>query len=182
MLCMTTYTLYTVYMYMNLLCTLFVFCIFSVCVFCMYEYTICILIRIFYKYFIHCLYVYRFPGGALDQRLNFLVTDLLTVVAFLIILNTMLPTIPYLTTIDKYTMFAFGYVLACAFCCVLFNYLDIENTIFEDWFFISAIIFLIIIHSYLIYHYYRCRTVEIYKTTIDRHEVRIMTHFINYIL
>ena len=111
----------------------------------------------------------------MDQRLNFIVVNLLTIVAFLIILGGMLPDIPYLTTVDKYTMFAFGFVLACAFCCVLFNYLDIEETLFEDWFYVAANIFVVLVHVYLTFHYYRCRSVEMHKTTIDRHEVRIMT-------
>ena len=122
-----------------------------------------------------CMLYYRFPGGAVDQRLNFIVVNLLTIVAFLIILGNMLPNIPYLTTVDKYTMFAFGYVLACAFCCVLFNYLEVEETLFEDWFYVAANIFVVAVHIYLTFHYYRCRSVEMHKTTIDRHEVRIMT-------
>ena len=124
------------------------------------------------------IYTPRFPADHVDSRLNFIVVNMLTVVAFLIILGGMLPEIPYLTTVDKYTICAFGYVFACAFCCVLFNYIGVEGTEFEDWFFIAALVLLFVVHGLLVLHYRNCRIKEMHKTTIDRHEVRIITlHF-----
>ena len=135
-----------------------------------YYTTCCITIYLYY-----ISYIPRFPADHLDSRLNFIVVNMLTIVAFLIILGSMLPEIPYLTTVDKYTIYAFIYVLICAICCVLFNYLGVEGSEFEDWFFIAVLVLLFIVHGILILHYYYCRIKEMYKTTIDRHEVRIMT-------
>ena len=130
--------------------------------------------RIFLPMFIILLFVtsvFYFPADGLDSRLNFIITILLTIVAFLIILSDLLPTIPYLTTIDKYTLFGFCYILLCAILCMVFNICGVENTPFEHYFFTYAIILLISIHIWLIYYCYNCRKIELNKMTIDRHEV-----------
>ena len=168
---MYTPYIYTVYITILYYSYYTIYNIFAYCI----LYAMYTLYYMLYNYILIRTYVYRFPADHLDSRLNFIVVNMLTIVAFLIILGGMLPDIPYLTTVDKYTMFAFGFVLACAFCCVLFNYLDVEETLFEDWFYVGVNIFVVLVHAYLVYHYYRCRSVEMHKTTIDRHEVRFMT-------
>eukprot|EP00808_Paulinella_micropora_P024608 g23901.t1 len=57
------------------------------------------------------LFAFCLPAGELGDRLGLLVTLLLTVVAFQHLIRDKLPSVPYLTVLDKYTLCSFFFVI-----------------------------------------------------------------------
>jgi len=108
---------------------------------------------------------------SLDNRLNMLCTLLLTIVALQMVVNSTVPNIPYLTLLDKYTIFT-----------VFFNFMLILETSFigighaydsttDGIFFFLFLAFFLLFHVWFIHYCYRKKTKEEdIKYTQCRHE------------
>jgi hypothetical protein len=119
---------------------------------------------------INATFALRFVPGV-DIRLTYIVTNMLTIVTFLFILNSMLPQIPYLTLVDKYMNLSFFYVMALSILCVLLKYYEIEEGEIEDYLFVFSIIGLIVFHILMGVYFRHLINLEKNKLTLNRHEV-----------
>jgi hypothetical protein len=107
----------------------------------------------------------RFPAGV-DIRLTFVITNMLTIVAFLFIINEILPEIPYLTIVDKYMNFGFIYVGCIAILCVLLNYYDSEESEEEAQIFVFCVCGITAIHLGMVFLFRHLRSVEFRKVLL----------------
>ena len=92
-----------------------------------------------YYIFIFIFRFFFFQANTLVDRLTYVVTNMLTVVAFFFIMNAILPQIPYLTLIDKYMNAALIYIVLIGIACVVLNAYQVENSELEDAVFYACI-------------------------------------------
>ena len=119
-------------------------------------------------------FVFYFPANRLSDRLTYVVTNMLTVVAFFFVMSSSLPQIPYLTLIDKYMNAALVYIVLVGIICVILNAYGYEDTQEENTLFYVLVIFLGVAHVGLaILCRYR-RYIEFNKMFINRHQVEIL--------
>ena len=136
--------------------------------------------RIFVPVFVITLnatLVFRFDVD-LGNRLNYLITNLLTIVAFYYILATILPNISYLTVIDKYMLFNLIFVGSMAMICVIIDYLgksdpnsDTDQT--DNYLFVALVGVVVFGHIFFVFYCMYVRSIEIKKITFNRHEVEL---------
>jgi len=113
----------------------------------------------------------KFDANKLDVRLTYIITNMLTIVAFLFILSNSLPNIPYLTLIDKYINACFLYICGIGAICYSFHASEVEGTDEETNTFIGLITSLIISHIFLVVYIFFAHRRELQKIFMDRHQV-----------
>jgi hypothetical protein len=121
--------------------------------------------------------VFFFGQDNLSTRLSYVVTNMLTVVAFFFIVSSSLPQIPYLTLIDKYMNGALVYIVGIGIACVFLNANQYEQTTEEDTLFVVLLIFLGLSHLLLILYCCYNRYIEYNKIHINRHQVDILENY-----
>ena len=139
-----------------------------------YEpYVLRVLVPIF-LIIINSILVFRFAPGEIDFRLLYVVTNMLTIVAFFFIVSSSLPQIPYLTLIDKYMNIALFFVFMIAVLCVIILAYDLEGSDEETYLFYSLLGATVLGHVIFAIHVYICRAIEYQKMTVNRHQVDIL--------
>jgi hypothetical protein len=122
---------------------------------------------------LNACFVFRFDGNPLADRLNFLITNLLTVVAFFSVLAGLLPQISYLTLIDMYMITSLVFVGSMALVCVFLDYVALTdpNEPTQEAIFIMTLTLCLVSNIGFGYYCSYIRGVEIKKLSMTRHEV-----------
>jgi hypothetical protein len=81
----------------------------------------------------------------------------------------MLPSIPYLTLVDMYTISAFTFIGVIAICCIIFEKYNVDGTDFEGSFYIAIVLLFFALNGLFIHHASRCRMYERSKMNMDNH-------------
>ena len=118
--------------------------------------------------------VFEFASGSLSDRLTYVVTNMLTIVAFFFIVSSLLPQIPYLTFMDKYMNGALVYVTLVGIVTVINSVYNIEQTETEQDIFYVCLAFLGCSHAVLALYCWYIRHIEYNKVHINRHESKIL--------
>mmetsp|Transcript_49889 Transcript_49889/g.83081 ORF Transcript_49889/g.83081 Transcript_49889/m.83081 type:complete len:422 (+) Transcript_49889:30-1295(+) len=115
------------------------------------------------------------PVHDLPDRYAFMVTLLLTAVAFQFVVTSEMPNLPYLTLLDQYILVSFlflAWVLVC--CCVLALVPDSDAFVIEE---INLYLFALSAFVFLLYHVvftvvsYRANRVEVRKLKYTKYEL-----------
>lgn len=133
--------------------------------------------RVFIPMFIikaMCTLALRFPPGTLNDRLGFVATVLLTIVAFLFILNSVLPQMPYLTIVDQYMNLGFLYVIGIAIICVVLDHLDLEGSDTETNILAALFCFVGFYHIMMAIAFKRVRNIERRKLHMNRKQGELL--------
>jgi len=93
---------------------------------------------------------FSMPGiDNLGSRLNFLITLILTTVTFTFIVFENLPNVSYLTYMDKYVLFSYGYLVALMVESVLIANADLKTD--EAFFFVFFALWILYHVGFLLY-------------------------------
>ena len=102
---------------------------------------------------------FAFPLGDLASRESLLITILLTFVAFQYSIGEKLPTIPYLTLLDQYSISSFCFLIFCSIVSALANFRGQPNAGNELIGLVSSLVVFIFMHLFFFVRSYRERLV-----------------------
>ena len=117
------------------------------------------------------------PVDGLSDRFGYLVTLLLTAVAFQFVISTEMPNVPYLTILDSYIIasFCFLFILMIMIAIIpsigdRYNHVPGEHDIITKWdniFLICSLIILFVYHFYVLIKIVQARKKEKPKISMD---------------
>jgi len=101
------------------------------------------------------------------ERYDILLTLMLSAIAFQYIIHEELPKLPYLTLLDIYVLFSFGFVFF-VICCVSIGVVFSINAEADHYFFYLAAALFVLFHIWFVTKSYRARKYEMKKIGFTR--------------
>merc|ERR1712079_275832 len=111
--------------------------------------------------------VFSLDKEDVSDRFATLFTLLLAAVAFQYIINSELPKLPYLTLMDKYVLFSFGYLFLGIVFVTIIAWGQMDDTMDVTFMYTMVAVF-VVFHLWFFITAYRARKYEMKKLDFDR--------------